>query len=640
MTTHFQSELNPEQIEAVEHLEGPLLVLAGAGSGKTRIVAYRIASLIAAGVSPDEIMAVTFTNKAAGEMKSRVEKLLNHSRAPLIATFHSLGAKILRESIEALGISSKFTIYDEDNSLAVIRQSLASLGLKGAEADAKEMRGLISAAKNQCLSASEIKERAHLQPSAHFAPLYEIYEKRLRESQALDFDDLLYLTVRLLREKEEILSLYQGRCRFLLIDEYQDTNLAQYWIAKLLVAKSGNLFVVGDPDQAIYSWRGANIGNILNFEKDYPGAKVIRLEQNYRSTPTILGAANLLISNNKSRYPKKLWSNRSTGEKIGLFVGSSERDEADFAAEEIDYLHRKENVPFREMAILYRTNFQSRSFEDSLLRRRIPYTIVGGLSFYHRKEIKDILAFLQMIVSDFDVQALARTINLPKRGFGAASLEKLRHGASENSLSIFQFLQKLLAEGAVREKQRDALQDYVDTILSLRELAKTASLRVLIAQTITQTRYLDILKEDLETFEERKANLDELVGKAAEYDLMHENPSLTLLLEELSLKSAVDEMGEDIDRLTLMTLHHGKGLEFGTVFLTGMEEDLFPHANAKQSPESVEEERRLCYVGMTRAKERLYLTAAESRFLWGGFRTMRPSRFLREIPRELIERIG
>lgn len=643
----IETKLNPEQAQAVRHGTGSLLVLAGAGSGKTRIVTHRIAHLIESGVHPTEIVAVTFTNKAASEMKRRLERLVMTSALPIVATFHALGARILRESIGALGLACDFTIYDDEGSCTLIKRSLQELNFKGEEADVKAMRQKISSAKSQCLSVEEMRTEYGSDLPAHFYPLYTLYENRLREANAVDFDDLLYLTVRLLREKREVLEEYQRRWRFFLIDEYQDTNHAQYLLTNLLVGKTQNLFVVGDPDQAIYSWRGANIHNILNFEKDYPGAKIVRLEQNYRSAPTILDAANSLIAHNRSRYPKKLWSDKVGGEKIGLFVAASERDEAAFVAEELYALHRQEGIPLSEMAILYRTNFQSRSFEDCLLRHRLPYTIVGGLSFYHRKEIRDILAFLQMVISDRDYLAFARTINLPKRGIGGVTLEKIRQGALAEGLSLIDFAMRLVRlETSVMklsEKQNQALSEYLSTLSHLRSLVReatpTLSLEALVRATIIQTQYLNVLKEEPDSFEERKANLDEFIGKAAEYDLMHEEPSLVLFLEELSLKSAVDAMGTDQERITLMTLHHGKGLEFDAVFLVGMEEDLFPHANAKINFESIEEERRLCYVGMTRAKKRLYLTAAENRFLWGTQRKMRPSRFLQEIPRQHMDRI-
>lgn len=646
MTFTFAKDLNPEQLAAVTHRDGPLLVLAGAGSGKTRIVTYRIGHLIESGVSPSQILALTFTNKAAKEMQERIHVLFqksNLSQRPIICTFHSLGVRILRESIHHLGYKNDFVIYDEDDSDKLLKMSVQSLGMKAE--DIKAVRSLISHAKNQLQNPGDL-DVSHLAApfQAQFGQIYSFYQEKLKEANAVDFDDLLYLTVRLFREKPEVLEQYQKRWPYLLIDEYQDTNHSQYLIGSLIVEKSQNLFVVGDPDQSIYSWRGANIHNILNFERDYKNAKVVRLEQNYRSRKNILDAANALIENNQGRYKKNLWSDRGAGEKISLFVGSSDREEAEFIVSEIDRLNRHYNIPLKEMAIFYRTNFQSRTFEDFLLRRRIPYIIVGGISFYHRKEIKDILSFLHMVHSDHDTIAFSRTINLPKRGIGEATVEKIRAVASSQSVPLLEYANQMIsgeAEGLkLSQKQREGLKEYVTLIENLRMVETEASMQKLVIETIRQSRYYDFLREEKETFEDRKANLEDLISKAAEWDLLNENPTLGGFLEELTLKNSVDDLNQTTDVVHLMTIHNGKGLEFTAAFIGGMEEDLFPHANSRGKYEAVEEERRLCYVGMTRAKEHLYLTAAETRFLWGNLRTMRPSRFLREIPKEYMQRIG
>lgn len=635
------SALNPEQFQAVTHKEGPLLVLAGAGSGKTRIVTYRIVHLIQQGISPSEILAVTFTNKAAKEMLERVRIMTQGSLSlPLISTFHSLGAYILREIAPEMGYTKDFVIYDEDDSMKLLKQCVQTLNIKTEENQLKGFKSLLSHMKNELFAPEEIsqEELASL-PSPHFREIYRLYQERLKACNAFDFDDLLFVPVRLFQTKKEILAEYQRKWRYLFIDEYQDTNKAQYTLSRLIVEKTHNIFVVGDPDQSIYSWRGANIQNILNFERDYPGAKIVRLEQNYRSKKNILDAANALIEHNRSRYKKKLWSDRGEGEKISLYVAPTEREEAFFVVDEIDKLHRAFKIPLKEIAILYRTNFQSRSFEDFLLRKKIPYTIVGGISFYQRKEIKDILSFLHMVHSDFNEIAFFRTLNLPKRGFGEVAMEKIKEGTRNSGLPILKYCQ--IGDASFSEKQKKNLKDYVEMILELRDIAITTSLQKLLIETIKKTGYLEILREEKETFEDRKANLDELIAKGAEWDLLHEEEmvSLSSFLEELSLKSSLDQADFSDDKLSLMTLHNGKGLEFSSVFLVGMEEDLFPHANARDSYEAVEEERRLCYVGMTRAKERLFLTAAERRFLWGTSRMMRPSRFLREIPREFIDRM-
>lgn len=629
----YSTELNSAQIEAVKHLEGPLLVLAGAGSGKTRVVTYRIAELIEAGVSPSHILAVTFTNKAAGEMRERIHRLLPRYDYPTICTFHSLGVKILRESIQHLGYAQNFLIYDEEDSNKVLKACVNSLGIKK---ENKTFRALISQAKNELKSPTEI-DLSDLPYDVQklFPEIYSLYQQRLREANALDFDDLLFLTVRLFQKHPDVLAHYQERWPYLLIDEYQDTNQAQYLIARLIVGAKRNIFVVGDPDQSIYSWRGANIENILNFERDYPGAKIVRLEQNYRSTTTILEAANTLIQYNNSRYEKTLWSNLGEGEKITLFVGDTEREEAGFVVNEIERLHTLHKIPLSQMTIFYRTNFQSRIFEDFLLRKRLPYVIVGGISFYHRKEIKDLLAFLRMVASDHDIVSFERTLNLPKRGIGLATIEKLRAGAAEQEMPLFSYCG---SGPTLPPKQREGLQAYVALIQNLRALKNDVSLQKLVIEIIRQSNYLDILREDKETFEDRKGNIDELVAKAHEWEMLNDSNDLEGFLEELSLKGSIDEANFSGDQVNLMTIHNGKGLEFTVAFLVGMEEDLFPHANSRNSFDSLEEERRLCYVGMTRAKKRLYLSAAETRFLWGQHRMMRPSRFLREIPKKFIEK--
>ncbi len=637
----FSNKLNPTQVEAVNHLDGPLLVLAGAGSGKTRVVTFRIAQLIESGVPPSQILAVTFTNKAAGEMRERIQSLLPRYDYPTVSTFHSLGVKILRESIQHLGYATNFTIYDEEDSSKLLRGCLQAVGVKK---EAKTVRSLISNAKNALQFPSDVDVSDLPYPIQNiFSEVYSLYQQRLREANALDFDDLLFLTVRLFQEHADVLAHYQKQWPYLLIDEYQDTNEAQYLMARLIVGEKRNIFVVGDPDQSIYSWRGANIENILNFERDYPGARVVRLEQNYRSTTNILDAANSLIQYNNSRYEKTLWSDLGEGEKITLFVGGTEREEAGFVVDEIERLHTSHQIPLSQMTIFYRTNFQSRLFEDFLLRKRLPYVIVGGISFYQRKEIKDLLAILRMLTTNHDVVSLQRTINLPKRGIGLTTIEKIRAGASVQEIPLFTYCVKLV-QGEVdgirlSAKQREGLRDYVQIIQNLREVQKEAPLQKLVIETIRQSHYLDVLREDKETFDDRKENINELVAKAHEWELMNDSNNLELFLEELTLKGSIDEANFSGDQINLMTLHNGKGLEYTAAFLVGMEEELFPHANSRNTFEGLEEERRLCYVGMTRAKQRLYLSASETRFLWGQHRMMRPSRFLREIPKKYIERI-
>ena len=622
--------LNPQQEIAVNHVEGPLLVLAGAGSGKTRVVTHRIAHLIDLGILASDILAVTFTNKAADEMRSRIRSMKNAQ--VLACTFHSLGARILRESIHLLGYKNNFTIYDEEDSEKLLKNCLEQLQLNEEKGLLKEMRLQISSAKNSVHPPDEKADQI-------FSTVYTLYQSKLKECNALDFDDLLYLTVQLLQQHEQARREYQNRWLFVLIDEYQDTNFAQYTLAKLLVEHHRNIFAVGDPDQSIYSWRGARYQNILNFEQDFPGAKVVTLDQNYRSTNNILQASNALIEYNPDRYEKKLWSAKGDGDKIRFFLAHSERQEAEFIASCMSKHMADENLSPNDIAIFYRTNAQSRPFEDALLARRIPYQIIGGLSFYARREIKDILSFLRLVVSNTDLISFLRTINTPKRGLGPSTLEKLANSAAEKNLPIFTFCEELIARHdffpKLSAKQHSGLSSYVRIIRTLRDKRPSLKIHELITEVISESHYLNYLEEDPETMQDRKENLDELIGKAAEWEEERDQPSLSDFLEELSLRSSADE-NTHLPAIKLMTLHNSKGLEFSLVFLAGLEEDICPHANSKGKTEALEEERRLCYVGMTRAKQSLYLTAASSRFLWGTLRPMAPSRFLKEIPPHLL----
>ncbi len=625
-------ELNVEQQEAVTKVNGPMLVLAGAGSGKTRVVTYRIAHLIDQGVPPGKILGLTFTNKAAREMKERV-MALTHSHV-LICTFHSLGARILREWAEVLGYPPNFTIYDDQDTDKLIKNCLLELYPEEKKLDPKAFKGMISKAKNAMQMPDEVDTRElNTRQESYFPRVYEVYQEKLLAYGALDFDDLLFLTVRLLREHPNVLELCQNRWSHLLVDEYQDTNAAQYALITYLAGQSRNICVVGDPDQSIYSWRGANIHNILHFEKDYPGTQVIRLERNYRSRSNILEAANSLILNNDQRIDKRLWSELGPGEKIKCHTAYNERDEAAYIAEQIRYHHDYQGIPLSDMVIFYRTNAQSRVFEDELPYQKIPYIIVGGISFYQRREIKDILAYLRMVQSDADFISFSRTINLPKRGIGGASIEKLRQRAEADGVPILHYCRNSPIQLPAR--QQKGLQEYVELIMDLRR--HKGQIGKLVQKTIEDSHYLSFLTEEPDSFDERKENLDALIAKAMEWEASTEGPTLDAFLEELALKSGTDEMKEGEDRVNLMTLHNGKGLEFTVTFLAGMEEDLLPHVNSRGSQEALEEERRLCYVGMTRAKEVLYLINCEQRFIWGMQRSQRPSRFLKEVPYKLKE---
>lgn len=627
----YLKKLNPEQVKAVHQLDGPVLVIAGAGSGKTRVVTTRIIHMVQSGILPKQILGLTFTNKAAGEMKERVKSLTQED--VVISTFHSLGARILRESIHAMGYLPHFMIYDEDDSNKLLASLLENYGIKGKKGEIRVWRDLISKTKNELKDPEELDVDALADShQALFGKIYHSYNERLKECNAVDFDDLLFLPVKLFREYPFILEKYQQRWTHLLIDEYQDTNDAQYTFVKMLVEKSHNLFVVGDPDQAIYSWRGANIRNILQFEKDYPEAQVIRLEQNYRSRSIILNAANALISNNLSRHKKNLWSQRGEGEKIGRYTAYNDREEARFVVSKIR-MHQNQGLCLSEAVVFYRTNAQSRPLEDQFLTMGIPYVIVGGVSFYQRREIKDILAYMRLIISDQDAMAFSRILNAPKRGIGEATLDKILNFATIENLPVIEAARKFLGT-KITAKAKEGLQEFLRIIDYLRDIAKEGNLEKIIKETIFETGYLQYLKEEPDTLDDRKENLNELIAKGIEWDLSHEVPSLFQFLEELSLRSSVDALNASDEYVSLMTLHNGKGLEFDLAFVVGLEEDLLPHVNAKDSPDMVEEERRLCYVGMTRAREYLYLTNAQMRFLFGGERFQRPSRFLKEIPPE------
>jgi DNA helicase-2/ATP-dependent DNA helicase PcrA len=635
--------LNPEQLDAVETLDGPLLVLAGAGSGKTRVVTYRICRLIDKGVPPHQIVGVTFTNRAAAEMKERVQQL-THARV-LISTFHSLGVRILRESIHKLGYAQDFLIYDANDSEKLLTACLQEVGVKE-KAQLKVYKNLLSRAKNDLLKPDEVDLVDYPSDIANdFPKIYRLYQKKLQSYNAVDFDDLLVLPVQLFKEHPDVLEHYQDRWRYMLIDEYQDTNAAQYALVRFLMAKEPNLCVVGDPDQSIYSWRGANMNNILTFEEDYPGAKVIRLEQNYRSRSNILDAANALISNNETRYDKHLWSDLGPGEKIKHFSGDDAWAEARFVADRIGLHQRKNDISLNDVVVFYRTNAQSRIFEDLFLQENIPYVIVGGISFYQRREIKDILAFLRVVHSNSDFISFARTLNIPKRGIGDATLEKLHIACSQENMPILEYCQALIQETPLQypvkltKKHIEGLTSYLRLITELRQIKENFSLKELVKSTIELSNYLDFLRLDPESYEERRENLDSLVSKAMEWESSHAEPSLRTFLEELSLRSDADEASESTDRVSLMTIHNGKGLEFTLTFLVGMEEELFPHVNSREHWQLLEEERRLCYVGMTRAKEFLYLTDARFRMMWGIPRHQRPSRFLKEIPEQYLEKI-
>ena len=632
--------LNKEQQQAVQHTEGPLLILAGAGSGKTKVLTVRIAHLLAQGVNPYEILAITFTNKAAKEMKSRVESLVGDVANRIwLSTFHSFCAKFLRFELDNfLGYNSNFTIYDTSDSQAVIKAALKALNLDDKYYPVGAMIGAISDAKNKLLFASDFRKQARDFYQQKVADVYEYYERELRKNNALDFDDLLLVAVKLLQSNEAVLDKYSKRFRYVMIDEYQDTNHAQYLLAKLLASHWKNIAVVGDADQSIYAWRGADIQNILDFEKDYPNCTSIKLEQNYRSTKIILDAANAVIENNEGRPKKNLWTDKTEGAKIQHFTAQSEHEEAAFIGDTIAKKHDIHGVPYGDMAILYRTNAQSRVLEEALIKRALPYTMVGGTKFYDRKEIKDVLAYLRVLYNPFDDLSLLRIINVPKRSIGATTVAKLQDYARANGTSLFMTLTQLHLVDTIKGKTKEKLEEFGILIFTLvAEMADKTVLDIL-ESILDRTGYLAQLEESTDPQDQARAeNIGELLSVAK--DFQDTNPTGTVedFLEQVALVNDVDSFEQEESKVTLMTLHAAKGLEFPIVFLGGLEEGLFPHSRTLMNPEEIEEERRLAYVGITRAEKELYISNATTRTVFGRTSSYLPSRFIDEIPEELVD---
>ena len=632
--------LNKEQQQAVQHTEGPLLILAGAGSGKTKVLTVRIAHLLAQGVNPYEILAITFTNKAAKEMKSRVEGLVGDvANCIWLSTFHSFCAKFLRFEIDSfLGYNSNFTIYDTSDSQAVIKAALKSLNLDDKYYPVGAMIAAISDAKNQLLFASDFRKQARDFYQQKVADVYEYYERELRKNNALDFDDLLLVAVKLLQSNAAVLDKYSHRFRYVMIDEYQDTNHAQYLLAKLLASHWKNIAVVGDADQSIYAWRGADIQNILDFEKDYPNCTSIKLEQNYRSTKIILDAANAVIDNNEGRPEKNLWTDKTEGAKIQHFTAQSEHEEAAFIGDTIAKKHDIHDVPYGDMAILYRTNAQSRVLEEALIKRALPYTMVGGTKFYDRKEIKDVLAYLRVLYNPFDDLSLLRIINVPKRSIGATTVAKLQEYARANGTSLFMTLTQLHLIDSIKGKTKEKLEEFGILIFTLVSEMENRTVLDILESILDRTGYLAQLEESTDPQDQARAeNIGELLSVAK--DFQDTNPSGTVedFLEQVALVNDVDSFEQEEAKVTLMTLHAAKGLEFPIVFLCGLEEGLFPHSRTLMNPEEIEEERRLAYVGITRAEKELYISNATTRTVFGRTSSYLPSRFIDEIPEELVD---
>ena len=632
--------LNKEQQQAVQHTEGPLLILAGAGSGKTKVLTVRIAHLLAQGVNPYEILAITFTNKAAKEMKSRVEGLVGDVANRIwLSTFHSFCAKFLRFELDNfLGYNSNFTIYDTSDSQAVIKAALKALNLDDKYYPVGAMIGAISDAKNKLLFASDFRKQARDFYQQKVADVYEYYERELRKNNALDFDDLLLVAVKLLQSNAAVLDKYSKRFRYVMIDEYQDTNHAQYLLAKLLASHWKNIAVVGDADQSIYAWRGADIQNILDFEKDYPNCTSIKLEQNYRSTKIILDAANAVIENNEGRPKKNLWTDKTEGAKIQHFTAQSEHEEAAFIGDTIAKKHDIHGVPYGDMAILYRTNAQSRVLEEALIKRALPYTMVGGTKFYDRKEIKDVLAYLRVLYNPFDDLSLLRIINVPKRSIGATTVAKLQDYARANGTSLFMTLTQLHLVDTIKGKTKEKLEEFGILIFTLVAEMEDKTVLDILKAILDRTGYLAQLEESTDPQDQARAeNIGELLSVAK--DFQDTNPTGTVedFLEQVALVNDVDSFEQEESKVTLMTLHAAKGLEFPIVFLGGLEEGLFPHSRTLMNPEEIEEERRLAYVGITRAEKELYISNATTRTVFGRTSSYLPSRFIDEIPEELVD---
>ncbi len=633
--------LNDRQREAVLHEEGPLVVIAGAGSGKTRVLTRRIARLVATGTPPSAILAITFTNKAAGEMRERVVALVGRDASRMwVSTFHSACVRILRRNAERIGYRSNFTIYDDGDSRRLLEHVLGDGGLDQKRFPARALASLISTAKSELCDPGTYSDRAGTLYERRIADIYLEYERRLVEANAMDFDDLLVRTVRLFRDHPEVLENYQERFWHVLVDEYQDTNVAQNEIVMLLGRARRNVCVVGDTDQSIYGFRGAEMRNLLDFEHAFPEATVVLLEQNYRSTQHILDAANAVISNNLVRQPKRLWSALGAGESVRRYRGEDDRDEAAFVADEINSLSRSAGLGLGEVAVFYRTNAQSRSLEAALMERGVPYQVVGGTRFYDRREVRDLLAYLKLVVNPGDEVALRRILNVPRRGVGDTTMGRLVAFARERAVPFAEALTRAEEAGAPA-KAAAGIRSLVDLIGSLghdRLAAKAPA--AIVEDLLERTGYVAMLEAEalaggakaIEA-EGRLENLSELVSVASEFT------DLEAFLETTTLTAVQDEM-EEGPKVSLMTLHSAKGLEFSTVFLTGMEEGLFPHNQTLGEPEDMEEERRLCYVGITRARERLYVTHAWRRLHLGSWQDSIPSRFLKELPEELVEEVG
>ena len=631
--------LNDKQYEAVTKTQGPCLVIAGAGSGKTKVLTHKIAYIIEhEGAKPWDILAITFTNKAANEMKERITNLIGEAAKDIwMGTFHSICVKILRRFIDRIGFDSSFIIFDTSDQKTLVKGCLRDLGIDDKMFTDRSVLSEISNAKNEMLEPDQYQLRANGDfRKEKIATVYELYQKRLKENNAIDFDDIINYTIKILLENPDIMEYYSNKFKYVLVDEYQDTNKSQFTLVTMLASKHGNITVVGDNDQGIYSFRGADISNILNFEKDFPGTKIIKLEQNYRCTGNILKAANAVIKNNEVKYKKELWTQNEEGNLPKVYQAKNEYDEGAYVVEQIEHLKREEYYKYSDFAILYRMNTQSRAIEDILRRENIPYKIIGGLKFYERKEIKDIIAYLRLIQNGNDNLSLKRIINEPKRGIGKTSLDKVEALSMSTGTSMYEIIKNAEQYGLNRVYLNS--REFINCIEELKAKKEELPISELIKQTLKKSGYTKALEnENTIEAENRIENLDEFLTVAIEFEEQEAENTLSAFLEGITLSSDIDNLEEDEDYVTLMTLHSAKGLEFPVVFLVGMEEGIFPGYKSISEPTELEEERRLCYVGITRAKEHLFLTCSKQRTIFGSTSYNPVSRFLGEIPEDLLE---
>ena len=632
-------ELNDKQYEAVVNTEGPCLVIAGAGSGKTKVLTHKIAYLIKEkGVKPWNILAITFTNKAANEMKERIVGLVGDVAGDIwMGTFHSICVRILRRFIDRIGFETSFIIFDTTDQRTLVKNCLRDLNIDDKLFNERAVIAEISNAKNEMLTPEMYRARTNGEfRKEKIADIYELYQKRLKENNAIDFDDIINYTIEILQDNEDIREYYCDKFKYVLVDEYQDTNKSQFTLVTILASKYKNITVVGDNDQGIYSFRGADISNILNFEKDFPGTKIIKLEQNYRCTGNILKAANSVISNNEVKYKKELWTQNEEGNLPKVYQAEDEYDEARYIVEQIGHLKREEYYKYNDFAVLYRMNTQSRAIEDILRRENIPYKIIGGLKFYERKEIKDIIAYLRLIQNTNDNLSLRRIINEPKRGIGKTSLDKIEAISNDTGIPMYEIIKRADEFGLNRVFINS--REFINVIEELKAKKDDMNISDLIKETLRKSGYIKALEnENTIEAENRIENLDEFLTVAIEFEEEEAENGLSQFLEGITLSSDIDDLDEDADYVTLMTLHSAKGLEFPVVFLVGMEEGIFPGYKSISEPKELEEERRLCYVGITRAKEHLFLTCSKQRTIFGSTSYNQVSRFLEEIPEELLE---